>query len=72
MKPKRHVIRVSDLTSEEAREHGPLLRLSAAVVDFARRARVAFAGGERAGETQKLDTRQRAGAECAESGGGAD
>jgi len=62
VKPKRHVIRVSDLTFEEAREHGLLLRLSAAVVDFARRA----------GEAQKLDTRQCAGAECAESGARAD
>ena len=35
VKPKRPVIRVSDPTFKEAREHGPLLRLSAAVVDFA-------------------------------------
>jgi diadenosine tetraphosphate (Ap4A) HIT family hydrolase len=33
VKPKRHVTRVSELTSDEAAEIGPLLRRSAAVVD---------------------------------------
>jgi diadenosine tetraphosphate (Ap4A) HIT family hydrolase len=33
LKPKRHVIRVSDLTNAEAGELGPLLQRSAAVVD---------------------------------------
>lgn len=33
VKPKRHVIRVADLTAEEAGEQGPLLRRCAAVVD---------------------------------------
>ena len=33
LKPKRHVTRVSKLTSEEAAELGPLLRRSAQIVD---------------------------------------
>lgn len=33
VKPKRHVIRVAELTAEEAGEQGPLLRRCAAVVD---------------------------------------
>jgi diadenosine tetraphosphate (Ap4A) HIT family hydrolase len=33
VKPRRHVTRVSELTSDEAAELGPLLRRSAAVVD---------------------------------------
>lgn len=33
VKPKRHVIRVAELTAEEAGEQGPLLRQCAAVVD---------------------------------------
>ncbi len=33
LKPKRHVTRVSELTTDEAAELGPLLRRSAAVVD---------------------------------------
>jgi diadenosine tetraphosphate (Ap4A) HIT family hydrolase len=33
LKPKRHVVRVSELTAAESRELGPLLRRSAAVID---------------------------------------
>jgi len=33
VKPKRHVLRVSELTDAESREIGPLLRRSAAVID---------------------------------------
>lgn len=33
VKPKRHVLRVSELTAAESRELGPLLQRSAAVID---------------------------------------